>query len=73
MCPYGKHFSHHGLKLLFWFAQRITSADQNNVLQVNFKPSRGDFGFHWIQNYDHILPTKIKGFHASLLLYTEDG
>ncbi|XP_065144944.1 uncharacterized protein [Paramisgurnus dabryanus] len=53
---YGKHFPRHGLKLLFWFAQIITSVDQNNVFQVNFEPRRGDFGFHRFRNYEHILP-----------------
>lgn len=61
---YGKHSPRHGLKLLFWLAQRITSIDQNNVFQVNLNLRRGDFGFHRFWNHEHILPTLTIGNQA---------
>ncbi len=55
---YGRPAPRHGLKLLFWFAQRVM-VDQNNIciLQPNINLQRGDFGFHLFENREHILPS----------------
>ncbi|RXN05306.1 hypothetical protein ROHU_025258 [Labeo rohita] len=55
---YAKSAPRHGLQLLFWFAQKVVTMDQNNIpiLDSNFDPSRGDFGFHHYGNREGILP-----------------
>uniref|UniRef100_A0A671LYM8 Uncharacterized protein n=1 Tax=Sinocyclocheilus anshuiensis TaxID=1608454 RepID=A0A671LYM8_9TELE len=52
---YGSSSPHHGLQLLFWFAQRV-DVDQNNNMYLNFNPIRGDYGFHRFGNHERILP-----------------
>jgi len=57
---YGKSAPRHGLQLLFWFAQKVLNVDdQNNILilESNFDPHRGDFGFHRYLNKEGILPS----------------
>ncbi len=56
---YAKSAPRHGLQLLFWFAQKVVTVDQNNILILdsNFDPSRGDFGFHHYGNREDILPS----------------
>lgn len=56
---YAKSAPRHGLQLLFWFAQKVLNVDQNNILILdsNFDPHRGDFGFHRYLNKEDILPS----------------
>ncbi|XP_050985244.1 uncharacterized protein LOC127177174 [Labeo rohita] len=56
---YAKSAPRHGLQLLFWFAQKVVTVDQNNIpiLDSNFDPSRGDFGFHHYGNREGIFPS----------------
>ncbi|ROL40643.1 hypothetical protein DPX16_9637 [Anabarilius grahami] len=56
---YGKSAPRHGLQLLFWFAQEVVDVDHNNILVLNsnFDPHRGDFGFHLYLNKEGILPS----------------
>ncbi|KAK9980082.1 hypothetical protein ABG768_013479 [Culter alburnus] len=56
---YANSAPRHGLHLLFWFSQKVLNVDQNNVLILdsNFDPHRGDFGFHQYLNKEGILPS----------------
>ncbi|XP_043110209.1 uncharacterized protein LOC122355713 isoform X2 [Puntigrus tetrazona] len=56
---YARSAPRHGLQLLFWFAQKVVTVDQSNILILdsNFDPSRGDFGFHHYSNREVILPS----------------
>uniref|UniRef100_A0A8C1Q3K8 Uncharacterized protein n=1 Tax=Cyprinus carpio TaxID=7962 RepID=A0A8C1Q3K8_CYPCA len=56
---YAKSAPRHGLQLLFWFAQKVVTVDKDNILILdsNFDPSRGDFGFHHYSNREDILPS----------------
>ncbi|XP_067309396.1 uncharacterized protein [Pseudorasbora parva] len=56
---YAKSAPRHGLQLLFWFSQKVLNVDQNNILIIdsNFDPHRGDFGFHRYLNKEGILPS----------------
>ncbi|XP_051552713.1 uncharacterized protein LOC127440271 [Myxocyprinus asiaticus] len=64
---YSKREPNHGLKLLFWFAQHVIDIDENYISQMDIEPSRGDYGFHWFENRERILPTlssEIKGYYS---------
>ncbi|XP_016147377.1 uncharacterized protein [Sinocyclocheilus grahami] len=56
---YGNSPPHHGLQLLFWFAQNVLNVDKSNslILDSNFDPHRGDFGFHLYENREAVLPS----------------
>ncbi|XP_058614343.1 uncharacterized protein LOC131528897 [Onychostoma macrolepis] len=56
---YGNSPPHHGLQLLFWFAQKVLDVDENNSLMLdsNFDPHRGDFGFQLYENREGVLPS----------------
>ncbi|XP_051985123.1 uncharacterized protein LOC127645518 [Xyrauchen texanus] len=64
---YSKREPNHGLKLLFWFAQHVIDIDVNYISQMDILPSRGDYGFHWFENRESILPTlpsEFKGYYS---------
>ncbi|KAM4598333.1 uncharacterized protein ACJ7VT_021862 [Polymixia lowei] len=43
--------------LLHWFANNI-HIDDNNIIQLNFEPNRGDYGIHYYGNHDRLLPNR---------------
>ncbi|KAM4598282.1 uncharacterized protein ACJ7VT_021805 [Polymixia lowei] len=59
---FGCNFPRHGLMLLHWFANNV-HIDDNNIIQLNFEPNRGDYGFHHYSNYDRLLPDNRPTFH----------
>ncbi|XP_042171979.1 uncharacterized protein LOC121845201 [Oncorhynchus tshawytscha] len=47
---FGRPWSRHGLKLLFWFANDYIVFDNDNQMFANYDPEEGDFGFHHFRN-----------------------
>nr|XP_046187141.1 uncharacterized protein LOC124015739 [Oncorhynchus gorbuscha] len=52
---FGHRFPRHGLMLLH-FVSRGLYIDNNNVLIPKFSPERGDWGFHYFNNYEQLFP-----------------
>lgn len=47
---FGRPHPRHGLKLLYWFANKCLSFNQDNAMQSCCYPENGDFGFHTFEN-----------------------
>lgn len=47
---FGRPKPRHGLKLLFWFANKCIDFDGNNNMKWRYDPEDGDLGFHLFEN-----------------------
>ncbi|KAK6305616.1 hypothetical protein J4Q44_G00243960 [Coregonus suidteri] len=56
------------LNLLYWLASNSYDMDNNNIMTLNFDPSRNDYGSHYYGNKEKVLPllSKDTGTYYSL-------
>ena len=52
--PFGQSVPKHSLVLLHWFANTI-GFDNNDLIELTFEPSNGDYGTHHYGNYEGVL------------------
>ncbi|CAL8386412.1 unnamed protein product, partial [Gadus morhua 'NCC'] len=52
--PFGQSVPKHSLVLLHWFANTI-EFDNNDLIELTFEPSNGDYGTHHYGNYEGVL------------------
>ncbi|XP_030198223.1 uncharacterized protein LOC115532526 isoform X1 [Gadus morhua] len=52
--PFGQSVPQHSLVLLHWFANTI-EFDNNDLIELTFEPSNGDYGTHHYGNYEGVL------------------
>ena len=52
--PFGQSVPKHSLALLHWFANTI-GFDNNDLIELTFEPSNGDYGTHHYGNYEGVL------------------
>ncbi|KAJ8000878.1 hypothetical protein DPEC_G00184970 [Dallia pectoralis] len=53
---YGNIFPRHGLHLLYWFVDQSDVNGNYDIVETNFDPTRGDYGFGYYSNNDSFLP-----------------
>lgn len=49
---YGQPWPRHGLKLLYWFANKYVDFDEDNAMCWRYDPERRWYGFHPFENRD---------------------